>query len=132
MKTLIEAAAALAAGHTTAAALTDEALARIAAPAGEGARAFITVHADTARASAAAMDALRTAGRAPSAYAGIPISIKDLYDESRRDHARWLRGAEGRAAGEGDAPPRCSAWCAPASSSSAAPTWWNSPSPALA
>ncbi|HWT10416.1 MAG TPA: amidase, partial [Roseomonas sp.] len=40
-----------------------------------------TVHADSARASAAAMDALRAAGRAPSAFAGIPISIKDLYDE---------------------------------------------------
>ena len=28
------------------------------------------------------MDALRGAGRAPSPYAGIPISIKDLYDEA--------------------------------------------------
>ncbi len=82
MKTIAAAAAALAAGRTTAAALTDAALARIAEPEGEGARAFITVHADSARASAAAMDALRAAGRAPSAFAGIPISIKDLYDEA--------------------------------------------------
>lgn len=82
MKTIAAAAAALAAGHTTAAALTDAALARIAEPGGEGARTFITVHADTARAAAAAMDALRAAGRAPSAFAGIPISIKDLYDEA--------------------------------------------------
>lgn len=82
MKTIAEAASALAAGRTTAAALTDAALARIAAPQGEGARAFITVHADGARAAAAAMDALRAAGRAPSAFAGIPISIKDLYDEA--------------------------------------------------
>lgn len=82
MKTIVDAAAALATGHTTAAALTDAALARIADPNGEGARTFITVHADTARASAAAMDALRAAGRAPSPYAGIPISIKDLYDEA--------------------------------------------------
>ncbi|MBP0462673.1 amidase [Roseomonas sp. PWR1] len=81
-RTLTDAAAALAAGTTTAAALTEAALARIADPAGEGARAFITVHADSARASAAAMDALRAAGRAPSAYAGIPISVKDLYDEA--------------------------------------------------
>jgi aspartyl-tRNA(Asn)/glutamyl-tRNA(Gln) amidotransferase subunit A len=81
-RTLIEAAAALAAGTTTAAALTDAALARIADPAGEGARAFVTVHGETARASAAAMDALRAAGRAPSPFAGIPISIKDLYDEA--------------------------------------------------
>lgn len=81
-RTIAEAAAALAAGHTTAAALTEAALARIADPNGEGARAFIAVHAETARACAAAMDALRAAGRAPSPYAGIPISIKDLYDEA--------------------------------------------------
>lgn len=81
-RTIAEAAAALAAGRTTAAALTEAALARIADPEGEGARAFITVHAGSARASAAAMDALRAAGRAPSPFAGIPISIKDLYDEA--------------------------------------------------
>jgi aspartyl-tRNA(Asn)/glutamyl-tRNA(Gln) amidotransferase subunit A len=81
-RTLVEAAAALAAGTTTAAALTEAALARIADPAGEGARAFVTVHGATARATAAAMDALRAAGRAPSPFAGIPISIKDLYDEA--------------------------------------------------
>jgi len=81
-RTVTAAAAALAAGHTTAAALTEAALARIADRKGEGARAFITVHAATARATAAAMDALRAAGRAPSPYAGIPISIKDLYDEA--------------------------------------------------
>lgn len=82
MKTIAEAAAALAAGRTSAATLTDEALDRIAVAGGQGARTFVTVHADTARASAAAIDALRAAGRAPSPLAGIPISIKDLYDEA--------------------------------------------------
>ena len=81
-KTVLEAAAALAAGRTTSAALTEEALARIADPAGEGSRAFMVVHHDAARATAGAMDALRKAGRAPSPYAGIPISVKDLYDEA--------------------------------------------------
>ncbi|MFM7416188.1 MAG: amidase family protein, partial [Alphaproteobacteria bacterium] len=81
-KTVIEAAAALAAGRTSSAALVEEALARIADPAGEGSRAFMTVHGEAARATAAAMDSLRKAGRAPSAYAGIPISVKDLYDEA--------------------------------------------------
>ncbi len=96
MKTIAAAAAALAAGRTTAAALTEAALDRIADPAGEGARAFITVHAQTARATAAAMDALRAAGRAPSPYAGIPISIKDLYDEAgvtTRSGSVVLKGA---------------------------------------
>ncbi len=58
-KTVIEAAAALAAGRTSSAALVEEALARIADPAGEGSRAFMMVHGEAARATAAAMDSLR-------------------------------------------------------------------------
>ena len=61
-KTVLDAAAALAAGRTTSAALTEEALARIADPAGEGSRAFMVVHTEAARATAGAMDALRKAG----------------------------------------------------------------------
>ncbi len=80
--TIAQAAQALAAGRISARDLVEDSLARIADPAGEGARAFMTVHADAARAAAGAMDALRAAGRAPSAYAGIPISVKDLYDEA--------------------------------------------------
>ena len=75
------AAADLAAGRKSSVALVEEALARIAEPAGEGARAFIAVQAKEARSAAAAMDGLRAAGRAPSPWAGIPISIKDLYDQ---------------------------------------------------
>jgi aspartyl-tRNA(Asn)/glutamyl-tRNA(Gln) amidotransferase subunit A len=82
MQTIAEAAADLAAGRVTAVALVEAALARIADPAGEGARAYLAVHADSARAAAAAMDRLRAAGRAPSPFAGIPISVKDLYDEA--------------------------------------------------
>ena len=80
--TIAEAALALAAGHVSSEALVEEALARIGDPAGEGARAFVSVQADKARAAARAMDGLRAAGRAPSAWAGIPISIKDLYDQA--------------------------------------------------
>ena len=80
MQTLTQAAAALAAGRTTARALTEACLGRIADPAGEGARAFIAVYGEQARASADAIDSLRRVGRAPGAYAGIPISIKDLFD----------------------------------------------------
>jgi aspartyl-tRNA(Asn)/glutamyl-tRNA(Gln) amidotransferase subunit A len=58
-KTVFEAAAALAAGRTTSAALVEEALARIADPAGEGSRAFMVVHHEAARANATAMDTLR-------------------------------------------------------------------------
>ncbi len=67
-------------GHTTSRALIEEALARIADPDGEGARAFIKVHAAEARAMADMADTLRKAGRSPSPYAGIPIALKDLFD----------------------------------------------------
>jgi aspartyl-tRNA(Asn)/glutamyl-tRNA(Gln) amidotransferase subunit A len=96
LATIAAAARALAQGHVTAEALVDQALAHIADPAGEGSRAFIAVYADDARASARAMDALRKAGRAPSALAGIPISVKDLFDEAGHTTAAGsavLRGA---------------------------------------
>ena len=70
----------LATGAVTSRALVEECLARITDPAGEGARAFIAVSTEVARASADAHDALRRAGRAPSPYAGIPFAVKDLYD----------------------------------------------------
>ena len=66
--------------RTTSRALVEQCLARIADPNGEGARAFIKVHAEQARAMADAMDALRRVGREPSRYAGIPVSLKDLFD----------------------------------------------------
>lgn len=80
--TLTEAATDLAAGRTTSRALVEQALARIAEPGGEGARAFVEVQAEAARAAAEAMDALRRANRAPSPWAGVPISVKDLYDQA--------------------------------------------------
>ena len=80
MRTIEQHAQALADGRTTSRALVEQCLARIADPNGEGARAFIKVHAEQARAMADAMDALRRAGREPSRYAGIPVSLKDLFD----------------------------------------------------
>ena len=80
MRTIEEHVQALEAGTITAREIVETCLARIADPAGEGKRAFIKVHAEQARAMADAMDTLRRAGRAPSRYAGIPISLKDLFD----------------------------------------------------
>ena len=80
MRTIEEHVQALEAGTTTSREIVETSLARIADPAGEGKRAFIKVHAEQARAMADAMDTLRRAGRAPSRYAGIPISLKDLFD----------------------------------------------------
>ncbi|MBX3523934.1 MAG: amidase [Xanthobacteraceae bacterium] len=61
--------------------LVEECLARIEDESGEGARTFISVNA-AARSEADKFDKLRTMGRAPSPFAGIPVSIKDLYDNA--------------------------------------------------
>lgn len=80
MRTLAATAASLDAGTLSARALVEECLARIDAPAGEGARVFRAIYAEKARAMAEAMDQLRRASRSPGPFAGIPVSLKDLFD----------------------------------------------------
>jgi aspartyl-tRNA(Asn)/glutamyl-tRNA(Gln) amidotransferase subunit A len=80
MRRIEELAQALADGRTTARALVEDALARSTDPSGEGARVFIKLQPEQARATADAMDTLRRVGRAPGPYAGIPIVLKDLFD----------------------------------------------------
>jgi len=80
MQTLTQAAASLASERTSARKLIETCLERIADPSGEGTRTYITVYGEQARASADAMDMLRRVGRAPGPYAGLPISLKDLFD----------------------------------------------------
>src|SRR6266436_2228910 len=70
----------LAAGRTSSRALIEAALARIADPPGEGTRSFVAVYAESARAAADAQDRLRKAGYVASPLAGLPVSIKDLFD----------------------------------------------------
>jgi aspartyl-tRNA(Asn)/glutamyl-tRNA(Gln) amidotransferase subunit A len=79
MRTLAQSARDLATG-TSSRSLVEECLARILDPAGEGRRTFLKVHADQARAAADYIDTLRRHGAAPSRFAGIPISVKDLFD----------------------------------------------------
>ena len=78
--TLAALAEALDSGRSNARKLVDECLARIADASGEGARTFIHVDAEAAIEAAEAMDRLREVKAAPSVYAGIPVSIKDLFD----------------------------------------------------
>ncbi len=80
MDTIDAAARDLDAGRTTSRALVEACLARIADPAGEGARAFVAVYAGQARAAADAADLVRQSGRAASPWAGVPFSLKDLFD----------------------------------------------------
>ncbi len=58
----------------------EQALARIADPNGEGARACLTVYHDTARAAAAASDARAARGGSLGPLDGVIVSIKDLFD----------------------------------------------------
>src|SRR3954466_13627500 len=94
----------LAAGRTTARKLVEECIARIADPAGEGQRTFIHVDRDAALSAADAMDHLRKANAAPSLYAGIPVSIKDLFDIKGQVTRAGSRALEDSAPAEADAP----------------------------
>ncbi len=94
----------LAAGRTTSRKLVEACLTRIADPAGEGQRAFIHVDKEAALSAADGMDALRKAGAAPSPYAGIPVSIKDLFDIKGQVTRAGSRALEDSAPAEADAP----------------------------
>jgi aspartyl-tRNA(Asn)/glutamyl-tRNA(Gln) amidotransferase subunit A len=70
----------LRAGETTSLALTESAIARAEDADGEGGRVFIKLDGERARAEAEASDRLRGGGVVPSPIAGLPISVKDLFD----------------------------------------------------
>jgi aspartyl-tRNA(Asn)/glutamyl-tRNA(Gln) amidotransferase subunit A len=91
-------------GRTSARKLVDECLARIADTAGEGAQAFIHVDAEAAIEAAEAMDRLREVKAAPSAYAGIPVSIKDLFDIKGQVTRAGSRALDDSPPAEADAP----------------------------
>src|ERR1700694_2200130 len=78
--TLATLSADLAAGRSSSRSLVEACLARIDDSSGEGRRTFLQVDRSGALAQADAVDALRARGAAASALAGIPISIKDLFD----------------------------------------------------
>src|SRR4051812_2791630 len=58
----------------------EQALARIADPKGEGARACLTIYADSAKAAADAADTRAKAGQPLGPLDGVIVSIKDLFD----------------------------------------------------
>jgi aspartyl-tRNA(Asn)/glutamyl-tRNA(Gln) amidotransferase subunit A len=93
----------LEAGRITGRKLVEECLAKIADPDGEGQRTFIRVDKDTALEAADAMDRLRKANAAPSRFAGIPVSIKDLFDIKGQVTRAGSRALEDSAPAEKDA-----------------------------
>jgi aspartyl-tRNA(Asn)/glutamyl-tRNA(Gln) amidotransferase subunit A len=101
--TLASLAEDLANGRTSARKLVDGCLGRIADPNGEGARVFIHVDKEAAIEAAEAMDRLRKVHAAPSPYAGIPVSIKDLFDIRGQVTRAGSRALEDSAPAETDA-----------------------------
>src|SRR3954454_9177225 len=91
-------------GRTSARKIVDGCLARIADKSGEGERAFIHVDAEAAVEAAEAMDRLRAANAAPSRFAGIPVSIKDLFDIKGQVTRAGSRALEDSPPAEADAP----------------------------
>jgi aspartyl-tRNA(Asn)/glutamyl-tRNA(Gln) amidotransferase subunit A len=94
----------LAGGRTSARKLVDGCLAKIADSSGEGARAFIHVDAEAAIEAAEAMDRLREVKAAPSRFAGIPVSIKDLFDIRGQVTRAGSRALDDSPPAEADAP----------------------------
>ncbi|MDN2711598.1 amidase [Janthinobacterium sp. SUN118] len=97
-KTIRELAADLAAGRITSVELTQRMLARAEAHRAQGGHAYVSLDGEQALAEARASDAARAAGLVRSPLAGVPISIKDLFD---------VRGQTSSAASQAlaDAPP---------------------------
>jgi aspartyl-tRNA(Asn)/glutamyl-tRNA(Gln) amidotransferase subunit A len=102
--TLASLAADLAARRTTSRTLVEDALARIADPAGEGQRTFVKVYGDAARAAADAQDRLRGAGYVASPLAGLPVSIKDLFDVAGEVTLAGSRALDDAPPAKADAP----------------------------
>jgi aspartyl-tRNA(Asn)/glutamyl-tRNA(Gln) amidotransferase subunit A len=80
MQPLADLVARLAQGETSSEALVRAALARIEDPSGEGAASFTRVYGDRALEEARRADALRRGGASGGPLAGVPVSVKDLFD----------------------------------------------------
>lgn len=96
MWTVAQLGADLAAGRTSSRELVEQALERIADASGEGARAFVQVNAEGARAEADFADGLRKRGARRSPVDGLPVSLKDLFDvagEVTRAGSKIMGGA---------------------------------------
>ncbi|MCD9119502.1 amidase [Cupriavidus sp. UGS-1] len=102
--TIAALAAQLAAGQTTSVALTERALARIDSHRSAGGAAFVEVDRAGAHAAARAADQARAAGLVASPLAGLPISIKDLFDVRGQVTRAGSRVLDGNAPAAADSP----------------------------
>jgi len=104
MRTLVELAEELGTGRLRATQLIDASLARIADARGEGARTFLKVFERSARAEAEAVDRLRARGADLPRFAGIPLSVKDLFDTAGDVTTAGTTVLRDRPAASADAP----------------------------
>jgi aspartyl-tRNA(Asn)/glutamyl-tRNA(Gln) amidotransferase subunit A len=79
-RTLAQLAADLATLRISSRELVTDCLARISSVTGEGSRTFLKVYGEQALAAADFYDRMRQQGARLSRYAGIPASVKDLFD----------------------------------------------------
>ncbi|MEM8862187.1 MAG: amidase family protein, partial [Chloroflexota bacterium] len=84
--------------------LVEQMLSRIADPAGEGSKTYLITYADEAKAHAAAVDAARQNGHHLPPFAGIPISIKDLFDVAGETTTAGSKALAHRPPATADAP----------------------------
>jgi aspartyl-tRNA(Asn)/glutamyl-tRNA(Gln) amidotransferase subunit A len=79
-RTLAQSASDLACLRVSSTELVTDCLARISSVTGEGSRTFLKVYAEQALATAQFYDRMRQQGARLGRYAGIPVSVKDLFD----------------------------------------------------
>src|SRR5207237_9248590 len=79
-RTLARLASDLAALRISSRDLVTDCLTRISSVTGEGSRTFLKVYGEQALATADFYDRMRQQGAPLSRYAGIPVSVKDLFD----------------------------------------------------
>lgn len=103
-RTLAQVAEDLAAERVSSRRLVTDCLARISQASGEGSRVFLKVYGEQALATADFFDSLRQQGARLGPYAGIPISIKDLFDVAGDTTLAGSTVLKGAPAADHDAP----------------------------
>jgi aspartyl-tRNA(Asn)/glutamyl-tRNA(Gln) amidotransferase subunit A len=102
-RTLAQSAIDLATLRISSRELVTDCLARISSVTGEGSRTFLKVYAEQALATADLYDRMRQQGARPGRYAGIPVSVKDLFDVAGDTTLAGSTVLKGTAAADQDA-----------------------------